>query len=680
MGGKNSSKKHWTRLDLASIAILAPSNERSDTPTSSKNAPSSSSHSNEENSLQDLESSLGGLILTPNTADLETFTANQSQRSERSLPCAKYPPNLQPIPISQPIARTVLSLSGSGNPIPSPLSSDSSKRPHWSSPQPLAVDLVPFKVYFIPSSRQVAKDSVVQDQKRQTGFFSHPALVVGWDDDYTYFYALTKKPPEAIGQLDMCLKIGNTHEEGGERVLKLAQGSAAMEHETWVNLEQQFYIENKILREWRNNVIIAPDSQVKLWKMVELLESLQNRYLYKPLPRDLTGVDPGTILMLPNEPTASTLGAPVMVIAKEFTRGKTRVRFLRVKQIGIQPLAERALRARLSSLMIAQEPCKGHDRTPVMVLEPGCPNLREPSYVEVCEAAKWADASKFKTWCWPAIRIQASSIETLLRYMKKLPVMLEPPPPSVIYSYGQINAGFATHGPNGNTTTSHFVPPFTDFNKYNQPVQNPQYSVPSLQAPTTYGHGNIGPLHHHIPKTPQQQLPQTQGGAHNGWTASDGPRNWQQENVAPMPPQQQFPEAQRGDGNAWMGLEGYYRPTYAPASMHNPYYRYPSLAYGASAYDPRAHSANMYSTFSSHPDPRYGGVQAPVFLPTTGYGHGYGHGHGHDYGNGVPQQGQYTYNTPPEFAATGQARPSYAAQQNRQDPRYPHPSRPAAYP
>jgi hypothetical protein len=98
------------------------------------------------------------------------------------------------------------------------------------------------KVYFMPDGRHFP-DSVIHYQKRHSGFFQHPVLVVDTDGDFVYFYAMTKEPPKAIRDLDMALRMGATREDDGLSVLRLAPDSDIMLQATWVNLEQQFFIE-----------------------------------------------------------------------------------------------------------------------------------------------------------------------------------------------------------------------------------------------------------------------------------------------------------------------------------------------------------------------------------------------------------------------------------------------------
>lgn len=58
--------------------------------------------------------------------------------------------------------------------------------------------------------------------------------------------------------------------------------------------------------------------QVKLDQMIAKLEATQNRFIYKSLDQNFTNVEEGTVLMLPNPKTASTLSAPILVVENRF--------------------------------------------------------------------------------------------------------------------------------------------------------------------------------------------------------------------------------------------------------------------------------------------------------------------------------------------------------------------------
>ncbi|KAH7380000.1 hypothetical protein BKA66DRAFT_370713, partial [Pyrenochaeta sp. MPI-SDFR-AT-0127] len=238
---------------------------------------------------------------------------------------------------------------------------------------------VPGKVYYMPNGRHIPY-SIIHQQKQQEGFFKHPVLVVGVHSHIAYFYGLTKVPPYAIRELKMCLQIGTSTVDAGTEVLKLAYGSALMHSETWLNLEQRFYIEWENLHDWDLNVRVDPNDLWKIWKRVQELEASQNRFIYKPLPRDINLFQPGIVVLLLNGPNASTLGAPVLIIESIYPR----FRFLRVKQtdenIHFNLNAKRKNGVdRARCLQISKYPRMGHDGTPVMLLEPESPDMREPS-------------------------------------------------------------------------------------------------------------------------------------------------------------------------------------------------------------------------------------------------------------------------------------------------------------
>lgn len=265
--------------------------------------------------------------------------------------------------------------------------------------------------------------SIIHHQQRNAGFFNHPVLVTGVEGGgITHFYALTRAPPQAIGQLSMCLRIGTAATDAGPGVLKLASGSAPMRKETWVNLERRFSIEWENLESWAGNVAVDAHDLWKLWRRVAELEADQNRYLYKPLPRDMRNLPPGIIVLLPNEVGASTLGAPVLLVENAYPR----FRFLRVKILEengyFNPATwtrtrRKHVQPRHMCLEISPRPKMGHDGTPVMLLEPESPAMRQPSYVEVFAQARVGNLDECKTWCWPPVLIRQQSMLILHKYM-----------------------------------------------------------------------------------------------------------------------------------------------------------------------------------------------------------------------------------------------------------------------
>ncbi|KAI2485663.1 hypothetical protein Ptr902_04603 [Pyrenophora tritici-repentis] len=273
------------------------------------------------------------------------------------------------------------------------------------------------KVYFL-ADRGNFPYSIIHTQKQQNGFFKHPVLVTAVEGEVAYFYALTKAAPQAIRDLNMCLLLGSTTVDQGIYILRLDEDSSAMQTETWVNLEQRYYIEWSNLFEWALDVRSNPDDLWKLEKRVHELEADQNRYIYKPLLQNMSVIRPGTVLMLCNGTHSSTLGAPVLIVENQYPR----CYFLRIKlfadNINFNPEAKRTNgQPRHMCLEIAKHPKIGHDNTPVMVVEPDCPKMREPSYVEVFAKTKPANFELCKTWCWPPIVVREDSMQVLRQYM-----------------------------------------------------------------------------------------------------------------------------------------------------------------------------------------------------------------------------------------------------------------------
>ncbi|KAF2256653.1 hypothetical protein BU26DRAFT_404715, partial [Trematosphaeria pertusa] len=244
--------------------------------------------------------------------------------------------------------------------------------------RPIIQPPLPGKVYYMPDGRHVPPSSVIHGQKRQDGFFKHPILSMGMSHrgKYVHFYAMTRIPPVAIWDLGMCLRLGNTMADEGDLVLKLAKGSRHMQHQTWVNLEQRFYIEWQHLDHWACDVCIDPEEFIKLNKKVAELEAQQNRFIYKPLRRDLSHVELGSVVMLPNPSTSQTLGAPALVLQNHYPH----FRFLRIKAILDNSLQEgssnRKAHNRSHCLEISRYPKAGHHGAPVLLLELDSPDMR----------------------------------------------------------------------------------------------------------------------------------------------------------------------------------------------------------------------------------------------------------------------------------------------------------------
>jgi hypothetical protein len=281
------------------------------------------------------------------------------------------------------------------------------------------------KVYYMSDGRYFP-DSIIHRQKRQDGFFKHPILVIGVEDHFVHFYALTKAVPFSIGELNMCLRIGNTTADEGCGFLKLAYGSPCLKTESWVNLEQQFHVEWQNLDEWAVDVRIDVGDLWKLWKRVQELEAEQNRYIYKPISRDMSLLHPGTVIMLCNDRRSATLGAPVIILENQYPR----FRFLRIKlfddNIHFNPASRRlGGNPRHMCLEVSKHPHMGHDGTPVMLIEPDAPEMREPSYLEVLPQMGSLDMCK--TWCWPPVVVRQQSLQVLSDYMWKLAALTPGP-------------------------------------------------------------------------------------------------------------------------------------------------------------------------------------------------------------------------------------------------------------
>jgi hypothetical protein len=126
------------------------------------------------------------------------------------------------------------------------------------------------KVYYMPDG-EFFPTSIVHAQKRQDGFFKHPILVIGVEEHIVYFYALTKAVPLAIGELNMCLRMGKTTADEGPGTLKLVHGSPPLKTESWINLEQRFHIEWHNLDEWAVDIRVEIEDLWKLWKRIQEL-------------------------------------------------------------------------------------------------------------------------------------------------------------------------------------------------------------------------------------------------------------------------------------------------------------------------------------------------------------------------------------------------------------------------
>lgn len=276
---------------------------------------------------------------------------------------------------------------------------------------------IPGKIYFVPDGRYFPT-SIIHAQKHQVGFFRHPIMILDVDSTIVNFYAMTKEPPAAIRDLNMAMRLGTCTADEGPAVLRLAPGSHIMLQETWINLEQRFFIEWPNLDEWAVNVQVDPADFSKITRRVNELEAQQNRFIYKPLLRAMHTILPGMVIMLPNHPGSATFGAPIIVLENTYPAFK----YLRVKRfednINFNPTAKRAKgSSRRMSLAITKALRLGHDGTPVMLLEPDSPAMREDSYVEVLAHAQVGRLDMCRTWCWPPVCVNQMSMVILVNWM-----------------------------------------------------------------------------------------------------------------------------------------------------------------------------------------------------------------------------------------------------------------------
>ncbi|KAH7094754.1 hypothetical protein FB567DRAFT_12545 [Paraphoma chrysanthemicola] len=293
--------------------------------------------------------------------------------------------------------------------------------------KPLQSPPIPGKVYHLPDSRYCG-GSIIFSQKQQPGFFMHPILAIQVQGNIMSFYTMTKKLPRAIEDLQMAMRIGKDSRDAGWNVLKLMPGSGYLAHESWINLEQCFYIEVNYVDKWSVDVQVDPTELAKIAARVTQLEADQNRYIYKPLPRRLDLVQPGMVLMLPNGRNSATLGAPIVVMENKpalFEGDSPQIGFLRIKRFQdntfFNPICDRPQRGSPDMcLELSRFPKAGHNGTPVLILKQGSPEMREQSYVEVQPYLQKEKVQKFKTWCWPPVQISVASMETLLKYISEV--------------------------------------------------------------------------------------------------------------------------------------------------------------------------------------------------------------------------------------------------------------------
>ena len=292
------------------------------------------------------------------------------------------------------------------------------------------------KIYFLSCGKHLT-DSVIWTQNSEAGFFNHPVLITEVEEHsgIVYFYSCTSARPTVIRELDMALRIGTTSSDEGPGVLRLQPESNPMAIETWVNLEQRYWIEFKALHGWDVDVRVDLTDLTKLDRRIAELEADQNRFIYKPLPRPMSSLEPGTVVMIPNGPTGPTLGTPVVILQNNYPE----FNFLRIRRFDDNVYFSSKPRAcvkvaRDMCLAISKDFRNGHEGTPVMFVEPDSPEMREDSYIEIYdEGPKTGDLERCKTWCWPPVKISTSSLVKLHEYMAGVALQnAEPatPPPS----------------------------------------------------------------------------------------------------------------------------------------------------------------------------------------------------------------------------------------------------------
>jgi hypothetical protein len=449
------------------------------------------------------------------------------------------------------------------------------RRAQWqpknpSGRNPIQEHPIPLRVYFIPDGRYVPPSSIIHGQKRQNGFFLHPVLVISVDPNQgiVHFYALTSNPPDAIRDLGMYLRFGTTTEDEGEDVLRLAEDSDRMPQVTFANMEQQFRVEYQYLDYWRGNVAIDPNEWAKIERKINLLEAEQNRYIYKPIQRDMKDVEPGTILMLPNPASASTLGAPILVIDVAYPY----FRYLRVKEItkseittgkftegGItqEEVAKDTMEAAEKSKAVRAlclRMCRSRDPAdePVLLFAPDSREMRNASYLECSRKERWVHCDNLKTWSYPHVRISWRSMNWLKEYLAKLPEpqksapaapppvairrplaypqhgrMLQPQPPPMLHSHiypRQVNNMYLQYGnrqPPAQHNTGGQYEQQAAMNGYRPPTYhgNGPY-MPQTTRPTPL-HPAIWPYPQSLPT--QQEMSITSPTA---YPAGPGPISW----------------------------------------------------------------------------------------------------------------------------------------------------------
>lgn len=287
---------------------------------------------------------------------------------------------------------------------------------------------------------------------KERGFFNHPVLVVDHETDtgICSFYSLTSFPPVAIRDHNMFFRLADAFEESSTendteddveetneededdsaQVLKLARGSHAMGRRTYVNLDRRFRIESQHLSPWEPTVTVDLSEMDKFNEKISSLEATQNRYIYKPLPRDLSWVQPGTILMLNGEEKQKrkndgrnnrNISPPVLVVEVQ----RSAIRYLRIKELkgrtnlGYPTMPDGKPNKKKNRLLmkIGRVEEKNPGGSPVLYLDEHCQDMREPSIVEGESKQNWASMSRFQTWTYPFMTIQSGSMKKMKQHI-----------------------------------------------------------------------------------------------------------------------------------------------------------------------------------------------------------------------------------------------------------------------
>jgi hypothetical protein len=251
--------------------------------------------------------------------------------------------------------------------------------------------------------------SLIYTQNSDCGFYYHPCLVTKVDGDIATFYAATSKNHLYIEEMGLYLVVGESTEDAGSNVLRLSLGSDCMPKTTRIKLQQRYVCKLHELDCTTYDVRIDPTELIKLDRRVAQLEVAQNRYKYMPLPRDLSAVQPGTVLMLLNNSDKKKLGDPVLVLENNYLI----VRFVHI--IDTTEAEHDAGTPRTTYLAMSKLTQTAQDGAPVLLLELDSPEMADSLYIEVSIGEPLLD--DLKTWCWPPVQVSVSSMHDLRKYM-----------------------------------------------------------------------------------------------------------------------------------------------------------------------------------------------------------------------------------------------------------------------